>query len=345
MKSPYVSELALDQPVTTFFLVCDKEIRTGSTGRSYLRLELGDRTGTIEAKMWEKFEDLAATFERDDFVKVQGRVEAYRGKPQVIIDRIRPVQSSEVDLADFFPHTTEDVEALHAELRSYATQFANPWLRRLVESVLDDADLAAKFKRAPAAKSMHHAWLGGLIEHVASLARLCRIVAAHYPDTNLDLLLTGAILHDIGKTEELSYERSLGYTDPGQLLGHIVQGLAILRRKMDAIENFPPALRVLVEHMIISHHGRYEFGSPKLPAFREAVLLNFLDDLDSKMAAMRASLSAPAGEGYWTAFNPALARRLLRVDDFLGAVPTAEAASAAAASLSAGSVSVSGEKK
>jgi len=319
MKSSYVADLQADQPVTSFFLVCEKEIRTGSTGRSYLRLELGDRTGTIEAKMWEKFEDLVATFDRDDFVKVQGRIEAYRGKPQIIVDRIRPAPDTEVDLADFFPHTAEDVDALHAELRRHVSGMSNPWLRRLLESILDDPDLSARLKRAPAAKTMHHAWLGGLIEHIAGLCRLCTLVAGHYPETDLDLLLTGAILHDIGKTEELSYERSLGYTDPGQLLGHIVQGLAIVGRKIDAIAGFPSALRSLVEHLIISHHGRYEFGSPKLPAFREALMLHYLDDLDSKMAAIRASLASSVGEGYWTAFNQALQRRILRVDQFLKA--------------------------
>lgn len=319
MKSAYVADLQADQPVTSFFLVCDKEIRTGSTGRSYLRLELGDRTGTIEARMWEKFEELAESFERDHFVKVQGRIEEYRGRPQLIVDRIRRAPDSEIDLADFFPHTAEDVEALHGELRGHVAAMFDPWLRRLLESILDDSELSARLKRAPAAKTMHHAWLGGLIEHIAGLCRLCKVVAGHYPETNLDLLLTGAILHDIGKIEELSYERSLGYTGEGQLLGHIVQGLAMAGRKMEAIAGFPPALRALVEHLIISHHGRYEFGSPKLPAFREALMLHYLDDLDSKMAAVRTSLAANAGEGYWTAFNQALQRRILRVDQFLKA--------------------------
>ncbi len=319
MKSAYVADLQADQSVTSFFLVCDKEIRTGSTGRAYLRLELGDRTGTIEARMWEKFEDLVATFDRDHFVKVQGRIEEYRGRSQIIVDRIRLAPDSEIDPADFFPHTAEDVEALHGELRAHVSGMSDPWLRRLLQSVLDDPGISARLKRAPAAKTMHHAWLGGLIEHVAGLCRLCKLVAGHYPETNLDLLLAGAILHDIGKIEELSYDRSLGYTEPGQLLGHIVQGLAIVGRKMDAIPGFPPPLRSLVEHLIVSHHGRHEFGSPKLPAFREALLLHYLDDLDSKMAAVRTSLAANTGEGYWTAFNHALQRRILRVDQFLKA--------------------------
>jgi 3'-5' exoribonuclease len=317
MKPAYVRDLAADQTVTSFFLVCEKEIRTGTSGKPYLRLELGDRTGTIEARMWDNFDEPAATFSRDDFVKVQGRVDLFRGRPQLIVERVRRAEPGEVEPADYFPHTSEDVERLYAQLREHVAAVGHPWLRRLLESVVDDPALVPKLKRAPAAKSMHHAYLGGLLEHVVSLCGLCRAVAAHYPEVDADLLLAGAVLHDLGKVDELGYERSLGYTTEGQLLGHIVLELELVTKKMGALEGFPHELKTVIQHLLISHHGRYEFGSPRLPMFREAVLLHYLDDLDSKMAAMRATLAVDKGEGAWTAWNPALERRLLRLDEYL----------------------------
>ena len=326
MKSAYVSDLAADQNITSYFLVCEKEIRTGQSGKPYLRLELGDRTGTIEARMWENFEEQTAGVSRDDFVKVQARVDVYRGRNQLVVDRIRRAEPSEVDLEDYFPHTTEDVEKLYAQLREHVASVQNPWLRRLLASVIEDPQIVPGLKRAPAAKSMHNAYLGGLLEHVVSLCGLCRTVASRYPEVDADLLLSGAVLHDIGKIQELSYERSISYTTEGLLLGHIIMELELVTKKMDAIEGFPQPLRTLVQHLLISHHGRYEFGSPRLPMFREAVMLHYLDDLDSKMGAMRATLGSDKGEGDWAGYNAALERRLLRLDRYRsGEAPTGEA--------------------
>jgi len=316
MKQAFVSALLADQTITSYFLVCEKEIRATREGKSYLRLELGDRTGTIEARMWDGFESDAASFQRDDFVKVQARVESYRNKLQVAIDKIRRAEEHEVDATDFFAHTSEDVDELYAKLVAFVALVKNPCLRRLLENVVTDPGIVPRLKRAPAAKVMHHAYLGGLLEHVVSLCGLCSVVLTHYPEADPDLLLTGAVLHDIGKLQELSYDRSLGYTDEGQLLGHILIEYEFVAKKIDAIEEFPPDLKTLVLHMLVSHHGRYEFGSPKLPMFREALMLHYLDDLDSKMAAARAVLDSDKGEGNWTAFSGALERRFLRVDLF-----------------------------
>jgi 3'-5' exoribonuclease len=317
MKPAYVADLTADQTVTTFFLVTEKEVRSTQNGKAYLRLELGDRTGTVEARMWDHFEDSAAAIARDDFVKIQGRVENYRGKKQVMLDRLRKAEASEVDAEDFYAHTAENVDQLWARLRELAESVQDPWLQQLLLAVLDDADIAPRMRRAPAAKTMHHAFLGGLLEHVISLCELCEVVAARYPETNRDLLLTGGILHDIGKVYELSYERSLGYTNEGQLLGHIVIAVELIGRRVNAIPGFPEELAVLVKHMILSHHGQYDFGSPKLPMFREAVMLHYLDDLDSKMGAMRALYSSDKGDPEWTERSGALERRLLRVDKYL----------------------------
>lgn len=317
MKAAYVADLAADQTITSFFLVCEKEIRSTREGKAYLRLELSDRSGSIEARMWDRFEDSAGNIRRDDIVKVQARVEAYRNRMQLALDRLRLAEPAEVDLADYFPCTKEDVEKLYAELQACAASIPNPWLRRLTEDVLNDPTIASKLKRAPAAKMMHHAYLGGLLEHVVSLCGLCRAVAARYPETDAGFLLTGAILHDIGKIDELSYERSLGYTTSGQLLGHIVMEIETVSKRIDAIPNFPAELKTLIQHMLISHHGQYAFGSPKLPMFREALLLHYLDDLDSKMAAMRAVFASDKGDGEWTERSSALDRRLLRVEEYL----------------------------
>ncbi|HEX9759558.1 MAG TPA: HD domain-containing protein, partial [Candidatus Acidoferrales bacterium] len=276
-----------------------------------------DRTGSIEARVWDAVEEHSAAFDSDDIVKVKGRVEQYRGRNQLIVEKIRRVEVSEVELADFFPHTAEDVEKLYARLGEIAASVQNPWLARLLTSVVDDPEIAPQLKRAPAAKGMHHAYIGGLLEHMVSLCELCSVVAARYPEVDRDLLLTGAILHDVGKIRELTYDRSFGYSTEGMLLGHILIEYEMLTRKMDAIEGFPERLKTMVQHMLISHHGKMEFGSPKLPMFREALLLHYLDDLDSKMAAIRSALSSADGEGDWTARSPALERRFLRGEAYL----------------------------
>jgi 3'-5' exoribonuclease len=326
MKSAYVSDLTADQNITSYFLVCEKEIRTGQSGKPYLRLELGDRTGTMEARMWDGFEEQAAGIARDDFVKVQGRVDLYRGRNQLVVERIRRAEPKEIEFEDYFPHTKEDVEKLYGELREHVAAVQNPWLRQLLASVVEDPEIVPGLKRAPAAKSMHHAYLGGLLEHMVSLCGLCRAVTPRYPEIDADLVLSGAVLHDIGKVRELSYERSINYTTEGILLGHIIIELDLVTKRMDAIQGFPAPLRALVQHLLISHHGRYEFGSPRLPMFREAVLLHYLDDLDSKMGAMRATLASDKGEGEWSAYNAALERRLLRLERYLsGEAPSGAA--------------------
>jgi 3'-5' exoribonuclease len=317
MKSPFVTDLSTEQNITTFFLVHEKEIRNTREGKQYLRLELGDRSGTIEARMWDQFEAIAKEFGRDDFVKVQARVEIYRNRPQLSLLQVRRAKPEEVDLADFLPHTKEDIAKLWAQLLEYASSIENPWPKQLVEGIISDPTVAACYKRAPAAKTMHHAYIGGLLEHVVGLCGLAKQVVEHYPELNADLLLTVAILHDVGKLEELCYDRAIGYTTEGQLLGHIVMELETVANAMNTIAGFPANLKTVVQHLLISHHGQYEFGSPKLPMIREALVFHYLDDLDSKMAAVRASLSSDSGEDEWSTYSPALGRKFLKLDEFL----------------------------
>ncbi len=330
MKSVFVADLQPDQPINSFFLISAKEVLQTRDGKPYLRLELADRTGSIETRMWTGFDAIAGTIDRDDIVKVQGKTDVYRNRLQLKIERMRKAEPSEVDLRDYFPHSPEDIDALYRQLEEFGASIANPWLRRLVTGILADPAIAPRLKVVPAAKVMHHAYRGGLVEHVVSLCGLCRQVAAHYgAEVDLDLLLTGAILHDVGKIDELEYERETGYSTEGRLLGHILIGLALIRRKIDQIEGFPAPLARVVEHLIASHHGQLEFGSPRPPLFREALLLHFLDDMDSKMGAARSALDAPGAEPDWTERSPALARQLLRLDRYLSSA-SAEPKSAGA---------------
>ena len=317
MKTPFVTEIGADQIITTFFLVHEKEIRNTREGKSYLRLELGDRSGTIEARMWELFEVIAKDINRDDFVKVQARVEIYKNRPQLAIQQVRRARPEEIDLVDFLPHTKEDVESLWSQLMEYAGAIRNPWLKTLVTGIVCDPKITPRYKRAPAAKVMHHAYIGGLLEHVVSLCGLARQICAHYPEIDLDLLLAAAMLHDVGKLDELCYERAIGYTTEGQLLGHIVMEVQSVSQAMDAIAGFPAPLKTVVQHMLISHHGQYEFGSPKLPMIREAMVFHYLDDMDSKMNAVRTALSHGAGEDQWSAYSSALGRKFLKLDEYL----------------------------
>jgi 3'-5' exoribonuclease len=321
MKSQFVSGFQEGQVVNSLFLVRDKEIRTSArTGKSWLELDLADRTGTVSAILWDNFAGIASKFERDDVIQIRGRVTVFNGQKQVTLEQIVPVAERDYELADFLPHTKYDIEKLYADLRVAIGAMSNPWLKQLLSSVVEDPAIMPRLKRAPAAMTMHHAYLGGLLEHMVSLIGLSRAVAAHYPELDADLLLAGVVLHDVGKIDELRYGRGIDYSTQGRLLGHIMIGAALVRDKIKTIPEFPPALAVLVEHLILSHHGSHEFGSPSLPQTREAIALHFLDDVDSKMAGMRATLESAAeagGASEWTDRNPSLRRSLLRADKFL----------------------------
>jgi 3'-5' exoribonuclease len=320
MKAPYVNELNRkpNQIVDTGFLVHSKEIRQKKNGELYLALTLGDRTGELDAKMWDNISEAVDLFERDDFVHVKGLVQIFHNRPQLTIHKIRRMDDGKIDYADYFPCSRRNPEEMWVELRGIVAEVTNAHLKGLLEAMLDDEDVAARFRRAPAAKQIHHAFLGGLIEHVLSVCALARLAAAHYPHVDADLLLTGVVLHDIGKIHELNYDRGFSYSNQGQLLGHIAIALGMVSDKLRGLPDFPDRLRTLVEHMILSHHGHLEFGSPKLPLFPEALLLHYLDDLDSKMECMRALIeNDPQVEGCFTAYNAALERPALKKDRFL----------------------------
>ncbi len=297
MKDLWVADLASreNREITGYFAAVAKQVRSGRDGGRYFALTLCDRTGQIDGRMWEIAE--AGEFEAGDVVKVRGQVCRYNEKLQIKVDKIRQAQPNEYELGDFVPQTERDIDEMWAELEGWVASFRDPDLKALLEAFLQDADVARALRQAPAAKGMHHAWIGGLLEHVLSLMGLCDSAAQHYPGVNRDLLLAGVVLHDIGKLRELAWGTSFEYTLEGQMLGHITIGIRMIEEKIAAIPNFPAAKRLLVEHLVLSHHGKYEFGSPKLPMTPEAIMLHYLDDLDAKMQTVRSEFARNEANG------------------------------------------------
>ena len=343
MKDFFIREAAQfeNKNVTTYFVVASKQVKPRKTGEPYLDLKLADRTGQIDAKMWDNVADAIDVFEQDDFVKVKGLINKYNQRFQLTIHKLRKCEESEVDYADYLPKTTKDIDELWRTVGEYVASFQNPYLKKLLEVFMADPELAHAYKTAPAAKTLHHAFIGGLLDHVVSLFKSCDLVCRNYAQVDRDLLLTGAFLHDIGKVFELSYARSFSYTTRGQLLGHMIIELEMLQEKLEQVPGFPPELKTLIEHLIISHHGEYEFGSPKLPMFPEALMLHYMDDLDSKMESMRAHFEREQEtDTPWTSYNGSLQRPLLNPKKFLAKkedaateeeeAPKAEAAAASA---------------
>jgi len=307
MKSFYISDAAAheNQEITSHFVLASVSARDRKQGGNYLALTLADRSGQLEARMWDGIDDQARLCEAGSYVKVQGTVSKYQGKWQITVHKLRPAATNEVAPEDFVPTTTRDIPTMWAALRAHAHAFTDPDLKRLINAFFDDPQISADFQRAPAARGLHHAWIGGLLEHVLDLVDLCAVVAPHYPEVNPDLLIAGAMLHDIGKTRELSWSTSFAYTTEGQLVGHITIAMGMLREKIAEVSAlgsanpapFPDKLRVLLEHMVLSHHGRLEFGSPKLPMTPEAIVLSALDDLEAKIVNMRGEFQRDQAQG------------------------------------------------
>jgi len=301
MKDIYITDLAgfdEERPFNSFFLVLAKQQRTTKQGKPYLVLSLGDKTGQMEGRVWEPGDPrIAKDFGRGDLVKVRGSVSRFDDRCQVKVEQLRKALEGEADLKDMLPCTTRDIDELWRQLDAAVESIVHPDLKRLLKALLSDASLAKAYREAPAARQLHHAWLGGLLEHVVSLLGLADRVAAHYPLLDRDLLVTGVILHDIGKVHELTWETGFDYSVEGVLLGHIQMGVDLVEKTIAGLPDFPERLRTLVLHMILSHHGKLEFGSPKLPMIPEALALNFVDDFDAKMQAMTSEFERSAREG------------------------------------------------
>lgn len=318
MTRRYVNQLANGDSVEECFLVADKQLRANRQGNLYLHLELRDKTGSVGARLWNASEGLARTFEPGDYLQIRGKTQVFQGALQIILSHVELADSSRVEPEDFLPQTTQNVAKLTARLRELLFSMRNPHLRALVECFLIDEEFVRKFTTAPAGIKNHHAYHAGLLEHVVTLLTLADRIADLYPDIDRDLLMAGIFLHDIGKTEELSYDRAFAYTDEGQLIGHLVMGVEMLRDKVERTadltgEPFPPELLLRLKHMIVSHHGTHEFGSPKVPMTLEAIALHYLDNLDAKLHTFTREIrDDPCRESSWTPFQQNLGRRLFK---------------------------------
>ena len=308
----FIRDLVANQTVSTTFLVKSKELRNKKSGGQFALVTLSDKTGDIVGQWWDNFEDSINTFDREDIVFVRGQANIHRNHLQISIHRMRRCEEREIDLTHYFPTTRHDVDAMFTELTSRIAGFENPFLRQLLQNIFSDEATVRKFKRAPAAKTMHHPYLGGLLEHSLSLMLLCRKVGSHYPGLDVELLETGAVLHDFGKIDELCYERAFGYTLDGQLIGHLVMETLMVAEQIAQIPDFPDELRRQLLHILLAHHGKLEHGSPKLPMTPEALVVAYLDDLDSKVEAMQRLIAEPHNEGDWSRISPMFERPIYR---------------------------------
>ncbi len=304
MRKIFVNEIKDRAVVDSVFLVKEKITAMAKNGKPYLTLRLMDKGGEVDAKVWDNVDTLGALFDKDDFIAVRSKASVYLGKMQLVIAELKKVPEEEVTLADFLPETDRDIREMEEELGSLIKTVGDTSLKRLLADFFDDPEFMAVYRTAPAAKGMHHVYLGGLIEHSLAVARLVDQVVPLYPGLNRDLLIAGALLHDVGKVRELTYLRSFDYSDEGKLLGHITIGVEMVREKIAAITDFPTELGMLLLHMLLSHHGQYDFGSPKRPKTLEATVLNYLDDLDSKINGIRTHIGRePENHSRWTTYH------------------------------------------
>jgi len=318
MARRFVAELVDRDAVDEVYQVADKKLRPNRNGDLYLQLDLSDRTGAVSARLWNATEDLYRSFQEGDFVRIEGRAQVYQGEMQIIASRVSKVSPEKVDLTEFLPHTAQQLDRLTLRLRELLRSLNDVHLRNLAECFLIDDEFMSKFTRCPAGIKTHHAYLGGLLEHVVTLMELAARITPFYPQLNRDLLLMGVFLHDMGKIDELAYDTSFRYTDEGQLVGHLVMAVGILETKVREAEKLageplPKDLVLRLKHMIVSHHGQYEYGSPKLPMTLEAVVLWQLDNLDAKLQSFHQQmLDDPNVDSLWTLYNPSLGRKLFK---------------------------------
>ena len=310
-KKATVEEIRENCFVEGLFLVKDKNGGMTKGGKQYLALNLTDRTGEVKARIWDNAEKLGARFSQGDIVTVKAFSVQYQGLLQLNINAIDRVAIEKSRIKEFLPASNTDPESLFSELLEIIGRVSTPPLRSLLDAIFSNPEVAGTFKTVPAAKSIHHDHIGGLIDHTVHLARLAEAIAPIYPNLDSDLLITGALLHDIGKIKELSYEKGFGYTDRGRLIGHITLGDEFVSGFMKNIPGFPEELELMVRHLLLSHHGQYEFGSPKRPKTPEALLLSYIDDLDSKMFGFLDQIKKERNpESKWTSYNKIFDRYL-----------------------------------
>lgn len=315
MEKQTVQNLKDKDAVDSMFLVKEKNVGVGKNGRAFMVLQLGDSSGSVEGRLWDRVDELTKEFDLGDVIKVKGQVQLFQNRKQVIIHRLERVEPSSVNFEDFMPKASKDAEDMFVELVQMVRTMKNDFLRQLILDTLEDPEIRPMVLRAPAAKSIHHAWIGGLLEHILSICKIMDFMGKHYPFLNRDLLLFGAIFHDIGKLWELSYENGISYTDRGRLIGHMQIACELIDKKSARILGFTEELRDICKHIILSHHGKLEYGSPKRPKFLEAMVVAMVDDFDSKVATLKTIMDGERASGEkWSRYNELFDRYFL-LDD------------------------------
>lgn len=312
MKKQFISDLKAGQSLDDIFLLTAKRVAHKKDGNAYLTLTLGDRSGSLNGVVWDNVERIGAAAQVGDVVHAQGPVSEFRDRLQVVVRSLAAQPAGSSDAADFLPATSHNRETMFERLTQLTDGIENPHLKALMEAFWADEDFVTAFKTAPAAKMMHHAYIGGLLEHTLSMALLCKRIGGHYANIDMDLLLCGAILHDIGKTRELTYRLGFDYSDEGRLLSHIVIGVEMVGAKIEQVAGFPKVLADILKHLIVSHHGSRELGSPEPPKTIEALLLNHIDEIDSKVNAIRDFMQREDGSGAWTPYHRLLERHFYK---------------------------------
>ncbi len=302
MPHIWIKDIKENVRVEGDYLVKTKALSQTRQGNAFLNLALGDKTGTIEARIWERADELSPRFKEGDIVTITGQANTFRNQIQLQVYELKRSESS-VDVSIFQEASPKNITQMLSELKKLFDGISNPHLKALVESFLADHEFLSRFKNAPAAKNFHHNYIGGLLEHTLSVCKLAKMIAKHYPELDADILLAAAMLHDIGKIDELKYEPDIRYSDQGRLLGHIVSGVMMLDQRVKNINGFPPDLALRLKHLILSHHGEFDFGSPKRPKFLEAFALHLIDDIDAKINGLGRLFERDTQEGAWTTFN------------------------------------------
>jgi 3'-5' exoribonuclease len=312
MKKRFITDIKAGDRVDDIFVLSEKILSQKRDGNNFLNVTLSDKTGTIKGVVWDNVDQIAAGITSGDFAHVNGSVSDYRGTLQVVIKNMEPFSPDRVDPSDFLPQTSRDIEGMFERLVKRMDSITTDYLKALIDAFFKDKEFVNKFKTAPAGKKMHHAYIGGLLEHTLSMVSLADKIAGHYSGIDRDLLLSGAILHDIGKIDEFEYQFKIDYSDKGRLLNHIVIGIEMVDDKLSGIEHFPEDQMLLLKHLIVSHHGTREFGSPEPPKTIEAVLLNYIDEIDSKVNAIRDFIASEDPDETWTSYHRLLERHFYK---------------------------------
>ena len=316
MAHKFINQIEPGQTIDDIYMVKDPILRSTTRGDLYIAMFLADRTGQLNGRMWQATEATYMSLPKPGFVHIQGRSELYQNNLQIVINNVAVVAPEKVNIDDFLPRTKKDVKQMFEEVKKIAGRIQNPQLKAMVGEFLADSELMEKFCNAPAAMKLHHDYIGGLLEHTHNMLRVAVAILPLYPDVQPDLVLAGIVLHDIGKTEELVYDMAFSYTDSGQLIGHISKSLLMINQKADSLRSrgtqIDPAVLDALGHIILSHHGSYEFGSPKLPATAEAFMVYYIDDLDAKINQVQSTIDNEVGDSNWTAWQNSLQTKLYR---------------------------------